>query len=309
MDILEQPRIIQQPLPSVIDLGGKCILKVVGTGDPKPTFQWFKNNRIRRGLTGNEYIIQETILDDTANYHCELTNSVGSVKSNIVTVNVIAQEKVVSVKVEVNIPDVKEKCQRFSVKDFQETVNHILRPDLLVTKFIPLGTKTKFCDVTACSENPCLNGGRCFLKKVGYQCLCKPAWSGKHCEHDINECIQEVDTCFGNNSRCENRNGSFFCRCSLGLTGQRCEYKNGACKSNSCDTRQEVCVPSQATGVSCVNKHNVIDLMVNVNISSWSQQNRYEFVDGINNVLKSLSSTHSFLFDFLIRNVRKYLFL
>ena len=37
---------------------------------------------------------------------------------------------------------------------------------------------------SACSTNPCLNGGKCLIAWGGYECVCLSGYFGDTCEHD-----------------------------------------------------------------------------------------------------------------------------
>ncbi|KAM9305735.1 protein HEG homolog 1 [Gastrophryne carolinensis] len=75
-----------------------------------------------------------------------------------------------------------------------------------------------------CSPNPCLNGGVCMPRSrhKGYRCECPPAWQGRHCDADVNECHSSPCPA---QAACTNLPGSFTCRCPLGFimeTGAGC---------------------------------------------------------------------------------------
>ena len=40
-----------------------------------------------------------------------------------------------------------------------------------------------------CSENPCLNNGRCLDEINGYTCYCPAGFQGEHCEVNIDDCL------------------------------------------------------------------------------------------------------------------------
>ena len=40
------------------------------------------------------------------------------------------------------------------------------------------------CENSACSTNPCLNGGKCLIAWGGYECVCPGGYFGDTCEHD-----------------------------------------------------------------------------------------------------------------------------
>ncbi|XP_049833037.1 protocadherin-like wing polarity protein stan isoform X1 [Schistocerca gregaria] len=75
----------------------------------------------------------------------------------------------------------------------------LFRPIYPVTTFAcrcPVGftgsREHYLCDteVNLCYSNPCGNNGQCYRKEGGYTCVCKPGFTGKSCEIDMN-----MDTC------------------------------------------------------------------------------------------------------------------
>ena len=48
------------------------------------------------------------------------------------------------------------------------------------------------CEQTACTPNPCRNGGKCELTDNmvgGYVCTCAEGFTGRNCIDDVDECI------------------------------------------------------------------------------------------------------------------------
>ncbi|XP_076378249.1 terribly reduced optic lobes isoform X5 [Megalopta genalis] len=72
-----------------------------------------------------------------------------------------------------------------------------------------------------CAENPCNNGGVCQEAgtKIGYTCMCRAGYSGKHCDHVGQSCYPGA---CGEGKCVENETG-FDCYCPHGKTGSRCE--------------------------------------------------------------------------------------
>ncbi|OTF69738.1 hypothetical protein BLA29_013314, partial [Euroglyphus maynei] len=45
----------------------------------------------------------------------------------------------------------------------------------------------------ACATSPCLHDGTCITLTNGtdFRCMCRPGFSGKRCENDLNECASQ----------------------------------------------------------------------------------------------------------------------
>ncbi|CAH2219520.1 vitamin K-dependent S [Pelobates cultripes] len=96
-----------------------------------------------------------------------------------------------------------------------------------------------------CNPVPCNKDGyqECVDEKGDFRCICKPGWSGKECELDINECDEPDKVNGGCNQRCVNLQGSYRCACEDGyylhadkhtcLDFNECELAN-LCGSAKC---------------------------------------------------------------------------
>ena len=91
---------------------------------------------------------------------------------------------------------------------------------------------------------PCLNGGKCVdLGDVKhgdhyYKCVCKPGFTGKNCEININEC--DPSPCL-NGGHCVDGVNDYTCKCPAGYAGKDCETgKNTAMESKRHQKRQTI---------------------------------------------------------------------
>ncbi|XP_076807911.1 uncharacterized protein LOC143451332 [Clavelina lepadiformis] len=99
------------------------------------------------------------------------------------------------------------------------------------------------CPTVTAESRPCnrvcYNGG-VLMSSV---CSCTKGWSGTCCSNDIDECISIVNTTCHANAECMNTNGSYYCSCFIGFTGNgttcsdidECEHNS----SNVCHANAE----------------------------------------------------------------------
>ncbi|XP_070426535.1 protocadherin Fat 2 [Equus przewalskii] len=89
-----------------------------------------------------------------------------------------------------------------------------------------------------CSQNPCLNGGKCsHTHGAGYVCQCPPQFSGKHCEQRRENCTSipclEGGTCISSPEGAS-------CNCPHPYTGDRCEMEARGCSEGHCLVTPEI---------------------------------------------------------------------
>ncbi|XP_055082702.1 neuregulin 2a isoform X2 [Periophthalmus magnuspinnatus] len=95
-DCAAPPKLKRMRNPSIVDEGSKLTVKCEATGNPPPTYRWFKdgnelkkskNVRIKNGQKNSRVQISRAKLEDSGNYTCVVENSLGKDNSTG-TVNV-----------------------------------------------------------------------------------------------------------------------------------------------------------------------------------------------------------------------------
>eukprot|EP00795_Rhopilema_esculentum_P007212 gene7212-12892_t len=113
-----------------------------------------------------------------------------------------------------------------------------------------------------CSSHPCTNGGGCIDVITGYKCNCIEGYTGKNCEHDIDECTSLP--CF-HGGKCINQVNNFSCNCLPGYLGRHCEtgIVRGKTTSQSSTSFASKASPNGVDGVvnTCIE--------TNVEAKSW----------------------------------------
>uniref|UniRef100_A0A8C8AQF1 Sushi, von Willebrand factor type A, EGF and pentraxin domain-containing protein 1 n=1 Tax=Otus sunia TaxID=257818 RepID=A0A8C8AQF1_9STRI len=165
----------------------------------------------------------------------------------------------------------------------------------------PLGYTGLLCeeDINECSSNPCLNGAHCVDGKNGYHCTCAKGFTGTHfsinskqscdfvlffsganCEMEINECLS--NPCL-NRAVCEDRVGSFFCKCLPGFTGILCERNIDECLSRPCRNGATCRDGINSFRCLCVTGYTGLNCEVNINDCDSSPcLNQATCVDALN---------------------------
>lgn len=84
------PVITTQPASVTVTAGSSATFSVTATGSGTLTFQWFFNNNAIAGATNFVHVVNNAQTFNAGNYHCVVTNAVGSVTSNTATLTVNA---------------------------------------------------------------------------------------------------------------------------------------------------------------------------------------------------------------------------
>jgi hypothetical protein len=83
------PKIITQPANQTVTVGQAATFSVVASGTPAPTYQWQKNGANISGATSASYSTPPTVSGDSGStFDVIVSNSVGSVTSNLATLTV-----------------------------------------------------------------------------------------------------------------------------------------------------------------------------------------------------------------------------
>ena len=82
----ENPRIIKHPQSQEVDAGDPLSLTCQATGSGELSYLWYFNGLSLKGETRPEYSINCFMDEDEGMYQCEVTNSHGSVMSEMAKV-------------------------------------------------------------------------------------------------------------------------------------------------------------------------------------------------------------------------------
>ena len=69
-----------------------------------------------------------------------------------------------------------------------------------------------------CLNQPCVNGN-CTDLKEDYRCDCSPGFTGKNCDININECLNNPCQ---NNGTCVDKINDYECQCTADWGGKNC---------------------------------------------------------------------------------------
>ncbi|XP_022445886.1 protocadherin Fat 2 [Delphinapterus leucas] len=89
-----------------------------------------------------------------------------------------------------------------------------------------------------CSQNPCLNGGKCSQTRgAGYVCTCPSQFSGRHCEQRKENCT--LMPCLEGGTCISSPEGA-PCICPHPYMGDRCEMESRGCSEGHCLVTPEI---------------------------------------------------------------------
>jgi len=86
-------------------------------------------------------------------------------------------------------------------------------------------------NVDDCAASPCQNAGTCVDGTGTYTCSCATGFSGEHCERAVSKCDDKP--CL-NNGTCVDQAASYKCTCPSGFSGTNCELNVDECAANPC---------------------------------------------------------------------------
>jgi len=86
-DALVAPQIVDQSGDQIVSSGQETELFVTATGEPSPSYQWYKNDVEMSGKTNSTLTIYPTT---TATYKCKVYNVVGEVWSDPIIITVVS---------------------------------------------------------------------------------------------------------------------------------------------------------------------------------------------------------------------------
>ncbi|XP_052272462.1 uncharacterized protein LOC127872979 isoform X1 [Dreissena polymorpha] len=111
-----------------------------------------------------------------------------------------------------------------------------------------------------CQKLHCKNGGTCMSEEFTPTCACKPGYTGRDCDSDIDECANSPCQ---HNGTCLDGQNNYTCRCARAYTGGNCEIDivtqlctNVPCYGNAvCKTDHQIVVGACICPIGFVGEH------------------------------------------------------
>jgi protocadherin Fat 4 len=199
--ILVAPVILNAPTSVSVELDRMVRFWCVSEGNPDPTNAFthtrrFVNTNIMNGqdggrilVTQNFMLISSVVEEDDGDYRCTASSIAGTVTSEPAHLFIFGISNLISITVEeIQSPDSVGQCQAFNPNTFADSANQASGNQLEM--HIINSTGDNICNQSACSPNPCLNGGACIESNItGFTCNCLDGWEGTTCQTDIDECV------------------------------------------------------------------------------------------------------------------------
>lgn len=147
----------------------------------------------------------------------------------------------------------RDECQVVACKEgFCQNGGICQSQSHIASCYCPAGFSGQFCEVNIddCASRPCYNGGTCKDQVQGYTCTCPTGYSGLQCQEEESSC---TPTSCNGRSMCKNEPsaGNFTCLCRTGYTGPDCSNTLDPCAANPC-AHSAQCLPLKQGRFKCI---------------------------------------------------------